>query len=134
MLLQPISSQFIIGLDKYLEAVKHGYLVGMRIKMRFEGEENSERRSTGTIFRISDSSSYWKDSPWQSLMVQWDEPASKLRINRVSPWEIEPFYPVVQQIAMKNRRHRPHGETKISGSNGRGRCVSSSRFNRTERI
>ncbi|MCD7450906.1 Auxin response factor 9 [Datura stramonium] len=40
---KPRTSQFIVGLNKYLEAVKHGYSVGMRFKMRFEGEENPER-------------------------------------------------------------------------------------------
>lgn len=38
------TSQFIIGLNKYLEAVKNGFSVGKRFKMRFEGEESPERR------------------------------------------------------------------------------------------
>lgn len=36
--------QFIIGLNKYLEAVNNGYAVGMRFKMQFEGEDSPERR------------------------------------------------------------------------------------------
>lgn len=40
------TSQFIIGLNKYLEAVKNGFSVGMRFKMRFEGEDSPERRYT----------------------------------------------------------------------------------------
>nr|XP_016486318.1 PREDICTED: auxin response factor 9-like isoform X1 [Nicotiana tabacum] len=116
---KPITSQFIIGLNKYLETVKHGYSVGMRFKMQFEGEESPERRFTGTIVGIEDLSSQWKDSTWRSLKVQWDEPASISRPDRVSPWEIEPFVasvpnPLVPPMAGKNKRHRPHIETKIS--------------------
>lgn len=37
-------SQFIIGLNKYLESVNNGFKVGMRFKMRFEGEDTPERR------------------------------------------------------------------------------------------
>lgn len=116
---KPRTSQFIVGLNKYLEAVKHGYSVGMRFKMQFEGEENPERRYTGTIVGVDDLSSEWKDSTWRSLKVQWDEPASFPRPDRVSPWEIEPYVSsipnaLVQSISGKNKRHRPHSETKIS--------------------
>lgn len=38
------TSQFIIGLNKYIEAVNNGFTVGMRFKMRFEGEDSPERR------------------------------------------------------------------------------------------
>lgn len=115
---KPRTSQFIVGLNKYLEAVKHGYSVGMRFKMQFEGEENPERRYTGTIVGVDDLSSEWKDSTWRSLKVQWDEPASFPRPDRVSPWEIEPYVSsipnaLVQSISGKNKRHRPHSETKI---------------------
>jgi len=37
-------SQFIIGLNKYLESVKNSFSVGMRFKMRFEGDDAPERR------------------------------------------------------------------------------------------
>lgn len=37
-------SQFIISLNKYLESVNNKFAVGMRFKMRFEGEETPERR------------------------------------------------------------------------------------------
>lgn len=36
-------SQFIIGVNKYMAAMKNGYSVGMRFRMRFEGEESPER-------------------------------------------------------------------------------------------
>ncbi|KAE8722109.1 Auxin response factor 1 [Hibiscus syriacus] len=33
------TSQFIIGVNKYLEAINNGFSIGMRLKMRFEGED-----------------------------------------------------------------------------------------------
>ena len=44
------TNQYIIGLNKYLEAVKNGFSVGMRFKMRFEGEDSPERRYLCHIF------------------------------------------------------------------------------------
>ncbi|KAL0428718.1 UNVERIFIED_CONTAM: Auxin response factor 11 [Sesamum radiatum] len=87
---KPRTSQFIIGLNKYLEAMQHGFSVGMRFKMRFEGED-SPREGSSSIFLRGDFSSQWTNSTWRSLKVQWDEPASILRPERVSPWDIEPF-------------------------------------------
>ncbi|KAL8499653.1 hypothetical protein ACS0TY_019577 [Phlomoides rotata] len=108
---KPRTSQFIIGLNKYLEAMKHGFSVGMRFKMRFEGEDSPERRFTGTIVGFEDFSSQWSDSTWRSLKVQWDEPSTILRPDRVSPWEIEPFVASASkdapQPAMKIKRPRP---------------------------
>lgn len=37
-------SEFIVSVNKYLEARSHKLSVGMRFKMRFEGEEVPERR------------------------------------------------------------------------------------------
>lgn len=45
------TSQFIIGLNKYLEAINHDFGVGMRFKMRFEGDDSPERRLVN-IYRI----------------------------------------------------------------------------------
>ncbi|CAN4077417.1 unnamed protein product [Withania somnifera] len=116
---KPRTSQFIVGLDKYLESVNHWYSVGMRFKMHFEGEEIPERRFTGTIVGVEDSSSQWKDSKWRSLEVQWDEPASVSRPDRVSPWDIKPYVAsvatsLVQPTSVKNKRHRPHNKPKAS--------------------
>ncbi|KVI11085.1 Aux/IAA-ARF-dimerization [Cynara cardunculus var. scolymus] len=73
-------------------ARNHKLLVGMRFKMRFEGEEVPERRFSGTIVGVGDTaSSKWLDSEWRSLKVQWDELSSILRPDRVSPWELEPL-------------------------------------------
>ena len=38
------ASQFIVSLSKYMEAMNNKFMVGMRFKMRFEGEESPERR------------------------------------------------------------------------------------------
>ncbi|XP_076952094.1 auxin response factor 1-like isoform X1 [Bidens hawaiensis] len=85
-------SEFIVSLNKYLEAQNHKLAVGMRFKMRFEGEEVLERRFSGTIIGVGDTaSSKWMDSEWRSLKVQWDEPSSIIRADRVSPWELEPL-------------------------------------------
>lgn len=112
---KPRTSQFIIGLNKYLESINHGFGVGMRFKMRFEGEDSPERRFSGTIVGVEDISPQWKDSAWRSLKVQWDEPASITRPERVSPWEIEPFVAaipssLVPSVTGKNKRLRSHSE------------------------
>ncbi|KAI3691871.1 hypothetical protein L6452_31673 [Arctium lappa] len=109
---KPRTSQFIIGLNKYIEAVNNKFTVGMRFKMPFEGEDSPERRFTGTIVGVEDISPQWECSKWRSLKVQWDEPASIMRPERVSPWEIETFViPVptslVQPVAVKSKRPRP---------------------------
>ncbi|CAA0838238.1 Auxin response factor 9 [Striga hermonthica] len=110
---KPRMRQFIVGLNKYLEAVSHEFGVGMRFKMCFEGEDSPERRFSGTIVGVEDISPNWEDSKWRSLKVQWDEPASVSRPERVSPWEIEPFVPsvpagLITPPATKNKRARPH--------------------------
>ncbi|KAK6263277.1 hypothetical protein QUC31_009093 [Theobroma cacao] len=112
---KPRTSQFIIGLNRYLEALNNKFAVGMRFKMRFEGEDSPERRFSGTIVGVEDFSPHWKDSKWRSLKVQWDEPASIPRPDRVSPWEIEPFAAPIpptlgQPLAAKNKRPRPPTE------------------------
>ncbi|KVH91813.1 Auxin response factor [Cynara cardunculus var. scolymus] len=109
---KPRTSQFIIGLNKYIAAVNNKFTVGMRFKMPFEGEDSPERRFTGTIVGVEDISPQWECSKWRSLKVQWDEPASGGRPERVSPWEIETFIiPVptslVQPVAVKSKRPRP---------------------------
>lgn len=38
------ASHFIVSLNKYIEAMNNKFLVGMRFKMKFEGEESPERR------------------------------------------------------------------------------------------
>nr|CAB3487126.1 unnamed protein product [Digitaria exilis] len=107
-------SDFIVSVNKYLEAKKQKISVGMRFKMRFEGDEAPERRFSGTIVDIgslpSMSKSLWADSDWRSLKVQWDEPSSILRPDRISPWEVEPLdaaNPQSPQPPLRNKRARP---------------------------
>ncbi|KAF8033392.1 hypothetical protein BT93_D2104 [Corymbia citriodora subsp. variegata] len=112
---KPRTSQFIISLNKYLEAVNNKFTVGMRFKMRFEGEDSPERRFSGTIVGVEDISSQWPDSKWRSLKVQWDEHASVPRPERVSPWEIESSVSsvplsITESAVTKNKRPRPPAE------------------------
>ncbi|XLS90414.1 hypothetical protein HN51_066422, partial [Arachis hypogaea] len=119
---KPRRSQFIVGLNKYLEAMNHKFAVAMRFKMRFEGEDTpeNERRFSGTIVGVEDISPYWVNSNWRSLKVLWDEPASVPRPDRVSPWEIEPLMASVvtsslQSPVLKNKRPRLPGEVHELG-------------------
>ncbi|KAL3655095.1 Auxin response factor 2B [Castilleja foliolosa] len=82
--------EFIVPYDQYMENIKHNYSIGMRFKMRFEGEEAPEQRFTGTIVGIEDADSKrWPESKWRCLKVRWDEVSSIPRPERVSPWKIE---------------------------------------------
>ncbi|XP_004300014.1 PREDICTED: auxin response factor 1 [Fragaria vesca subsp. vesca] len=103
-------SEFLVSVNKYLEARSHKLSVGMRFKMRFEGEEVPERRFSGTIVGVGDNTSPgWSNSEWRSLKVQWDEPSSIPRPDRVSPWELEPLVattPLNLQPALRNKRAR----------------------------
>ncbi|CAD6270111.1 unnamed protein product [Miscanthus lutarioriparius] len=84
-------AEFVVSRDRYYESLKRNYSIGMRFKMRFEGEEAAEQRLTGTIVGIGASDpSGWADSKWRSLKVRWDEASSVPRPERVSPWQIEP--------------------------------------------
>ncbi|KAF8693441.1 hypothetical protein HU200_038836 [Digitaria exilis] len=107
-------SEFIVSVKKYLEAKNHKMSVGMRFKMRFEGDESPERRFSGTIIGLgsmpANSTSPWADSDWRSLKVQWDEPSAVLRPDSVSPWELEPLDATSQQPPqppLRNKRARP---------------------------
>ncbi|GER57591.1 auxin response factor [Striga asiatica] len=117
---KPRTSQFIIGLNKYLEAVNQEFGVGMRFKMRFEGDDSPERRFSGTIVGVEDISPHWENSKWRPLKVQWDEPASIPRPERVSPWEIEKFVATVpttlQPPTVKHKRLRPNIEISVPDS------------------
>ncbi|KAE8694529.1 Auxin response factor 23 [Hibiscus syriacus] len=84
-------AEFIVPFDQYMESMKNNYTIGMRFKMRFEGEEAPEQRFTGTIVGIEDADpTRWKDSKWRCLKVRWDETSTIPRPERVSPWKIEP--------------------------------------------
>ncbi|XP_039161481.1 auxin response factor 2A isoform X2 [Eucalyptus grandis] len=84
-------AEFIIPYDQYMESLKKNYSIGMRFKMRFEGEEAPEQRFTGTIIGIEDADPKgWRDTKWRSLKVRWDENSAIPRPERVSPWNVEP--------------------------------------------
>ncbi|KAI9078680.1 hypothetical protein K1719_039360 [Acacia pycnantha] len=86
------ASQFVIRLNKYLEAMDNDIHVGMRFKMGFQREDSLDEISCfGTFVDIGDFSPEWPGSKWRSLQVQWDEPATIPRPEKVSPWEIEPI-------------------------------------------
>jgi auxin response factor len=107
-------SEFIVSLNKYIESKSYKLSVGMRFKMKFEGEEVPERRYSGTIVGVeNNSSSRWIDSEWRSLKIQWDEPSSIVRPEKVCPWELEPIStsnsptPQPQPSQRNNKRVRP---------------------------
>ncbi|QCD84958.1 auxin response factor 2B [Vigna unguiculata] len=84
-------AEFIVPYDQYMESLKNNYTIGMRFKMRFEGEEAPEQRFTGTIVGIEDADpKRWPNSKWRSLKVRWDETSNVRRPERVSQWKIEP--------------------------------------------
>uniref|UniRef100_A0A2P2MR05 Auxin response factor n=1 Tax=Rhizophora mucronata TaxID=61149 RepID=A0A2P2MR05_RHIMU len=84
-------AEFIVPFDQYMESVKNKYSIGMRFKMRFEGEEAPEQRFSGTIIGTEDADpNQWRESKWRCLRVRWDETSSIHRPERVSPWKIEP--------------------------------------------
>ncbi|XP_068657815.1 auxin response factor 2A-like isoform X2 [Aristolochia californica] len=104
-------SEFIIPYDQYVESLGSNYSIGMRCRMRFEGEEGLEQRFSGTIVGIEDLDPVkWPGSKWRSLKVQWDETSSIARPDRVSPWKIEPFTPTSQMPASllpRTKKPRP---------------------------
>nr|VDD04004.1 unnamed protein product [Brassica oleracea] len=119
VLYKPRISQFIISVNKYMAAMKKGFGIGMRFRMRFEGEESPERIFTGTIVGTGDLSPQWPSSKWRSLQIQWDEPSTVQRPNKVSPWEIEPFLPSTLTTShSKSKRSRPidSSVSEITGS------------------
>ncbi|ONM34913.1 Auxin response factor 10 [Zea mays] len=101
-------SEFIIPYDQYMESVKNNYSIGMRFRMRFEGEEAPEQRFTGTIVGCENLDPLWPDSSWRYLKVRWDEPSTIPRPDRVSPWKIEPASsPPVNPLVHSSRAKRP---------------------------
>ncbi|KAF2320305.1 hypothetical protein GH714_026987 [Hevea brasiliensis] len=84
-------SDFIVSVNKYLDAQKNVFSIGKRFKMRFEVEQVLEQSCSfnGTIVGIEDVSSRWPGSRWRCLKVQWDEASSISRPESVSPWEVE---------------------------------------------
>ncbi|XP_051147621.1 auxin response factor 2A-like [Andrographis paniculata] len=111
-------SEFIVPYDQYMESVKNNYSIGMRFKMRFEGEEAPEQRFTGTIVGIEDADpKRWTDSKWRCLKVRWDETSAIPRPERVSPWKIEPAVsPAALNPIPVARQKRPRSNVLPSSS------------------
>ncbi|TVU24573.1 hypothetical protein EJB05_27018 [Eragrostis curvula] len=105
-------AEFVVPCDRYIESLKRNYSIGMRFKMRFEGEEAPEQRFTGTIVGMEDpDSGGWPESKWRSLKVRWDEASSIPRPERVSPWQIEPAVsppPINPLPVPRTKRLRPN--------------------------
>ncbi|KAG8078960.1 hypothetical protein GUJ93_ZPchr0007g3130 [Zizania palustris] len=103
-------SEFIIPYDQYMESVKNNYAIGVRFRMRFEGEEAPEQRFTGTIVGSENLDPLWPESSWRSLKVRWDEPSNIPRPDKVSPWKIEPASsPPVNPLPLSRaKRPRPN--------------------------
>lgn len=53
VLFRASQSEFIISVNKYLESKTCKFSVGMRFKMRFEGDEALERRCVNWILTIT---------------------------------------------------------------------------------
>ncbi|XP_042456327.1 auxin response factor 2A-like [Zingiber officinale] len=106
-------SEFIVSFDQYMESIKSNHSIGMRFKMRFEGEEAPEQRFTGTIVGISDADAdRWPASKWKCLKVRWDETCSIPRPDRVSPWKIEPaLTPLPLNPLQMSRPKKPRNST-----------------------
>ncbi|KAK1436752.1 hypothetical protein QVD17_02534 [Tagetes erecta] len=104
-------AEFIVPYDQYMESIKNNYSIGMRFKMRFEGEEAPEQRFTGTVVGIEESDpKRWPESKWGCLKVRWDETSTIPRPERVSPWKIEPALcpPAINPLPVpKQKRPRP---------------------------
>ncbi|KAL6659675.1 hypothetical protein ACP70R_002504 [Stipagrostis hirtigluma subsp. patula] len=98
-------ADFVVPCDRYMESLKRNYSIGMRFKMRFEGEEALEQRFTGTIVGMGACQAGWAESKWRSLKVRWDEASYIPRPERVSPWQIQPFTSPPPSI-----RFHMHGE------------------------
>ncbi|RWW27118.1 hypothetical protein GW17_00008461, partial [Ensete ventricosum] len=112
---------FIVSLNKYLEATKNEFAVGMRFKMKFEGEDVPKKSFTGTVIGIGDISSQWPGSKWRSLKVHWDEASSIQKPEKISPWDVEPFSQPISasgdpQAAFSKKRARSRLDLPGNGS------------------
>ncbi|XP_076891946.1 auxin response factor 2B-like [Bidens hawaiensis] len=101
-------AEFIVPYDQYMESIKNNYSIGMRFKMKFEGEEAPEQRFTGTIVGIEECDpKSWPESKWRYLKVRWDETSTITRPDRVSPWNIEPALSPAINPLLVHKQKRP---------------------------
>ncbi|KAJ6702132.1 AUXIN RESPONSE FACTOR [Salix koriyanagi] len=112
-------AEFIIPIDKYRESVKINYAIGMRFKMKFEAEEATEQRLSGTVTGVEEvDPKKWPRSKWRCLKVRWDETSPVHRPDRVSPWRIEPaLAPSLDPVpGCRSKRHRSNMVTPSADS------------------
>ncbi|VVA97288.1 unnamed protein product [Arabis nemorensis] len=104
-------SEFVVSVNKYVDSKNQKLSAGMRFKMGFEGEDTHEKMYAGTIAGVQENTSeVWPESEWRALKVQWDEPSSVLRPERVSHWEIELLAGNNNTLSpQRNKRSRPLG-------------------------
>nr|XP_009387026.1 PREDICTED: auxin response factor 23 isoform X3 [Musa acuminata subsp. malaccensis] len=108
-------TEFIVPFD-HVDSIKSNHSIGMRFKMRFEGEETPEQRFTGTIVGIGDADpSRWTGSKWRCLKVRWDEASLIPRPERVSPWKIEPVLTPPPNPGPMPRPKRPRTTASKAG-------------------
>lgn len=115
-------SSFVVPVDKLAKSLLNDMSVGMRFKMRFEGEDASERSYAGTITGIEDlNAACWPNSKWRSLRVNWDEMTNHEQRDRISPWEIELCVhlqaPMNSSPGPKSKRSRPSLAPDLGSSN-----------------
>ncbi|CAI0400767.1 unnamed protein product [Linum tenue] len=70
VLYKPSRFEFIVRVNKYLEARNHHLSIGTRVAMRFEYEEVTEERFNGTIAGVGENfSPQWNCSEWRSFKL-----------------------------------------------------------------
>ncbi|KAI3906425.1 hypothetical protein MKW92_040530 [Papaver armeniacum] len=63
-------SEFLIPYDEYMSLVRNKYSIGLRFRMKFEGEEGPNQRIVGTIVGIDDVDPVrWPRSKWRCLTL-----------------------------------------------------------------
>ncbi|CAN6860001.1 unnamed protein product [Brassica oleracea] len=61
---KPMSSQFLVNFEKFVDRVNNKFSIGSKFSMKFEGKDLNEIRYNGTIVGVRDFSTHWKDSKW----------------------------------------------------------------------
>ncbi|KAI9082824.1 hypothetical protein K1719_035154 [Acacia pycnantha] len=116
---KPRISQFIVRLNKYLEAVNKNFYVGMPFMMRFEGHDSLEiLRFSGTIVGVRDFSPIWPVSQWKSLKLNYFSTikhiSSRMRVDGL--WPNSPLLRVSSSFAYEPRNNEASPSTQASAS------------------
>ncbi|KAF3430916.1 hypothetical protein FNV43_RR25646 [Rhamnella rubrinervis] len=121
-------AEFIVPCEEYMESIENNYPIGMRFKMRFEGEEAPEQRFSGTVIGAEDADHVrWPGSKWRCLKVRWDETSSTHRPERVSPWKIEPAFSHALNPLPVSQMKRPRVSISSSTNSSRHATEGSSK-------